>query len=138
MRRKYPSFPLVGGVLVKRGDSFLLVRRGKAPGKGLWSVPGGLVELGERVREAGKREVVEETGLEVEIEELLDVIDNIVYDGKGRICYHYVLIDFLGHTVGGALKIASDITDARWAKIDEISRYPLTKTLERLLEKLTL
>lgn len=136
MRREYPSHPLVGvGVLVKREDQFLLVKRGREPAKGLWSVPGGLVELGEGVREAGKREVEEETGLKVRIGKILDVVDKIVYDRKGKIRYHYVLIDFLGYPISGTLKIASDIIDAQWVRANELSHFPLTKTLKRVLKK---
>jgi ADP-ribose pyrophosphatase len=139
MRRKYPKRPLVGvGVLIKKDDEVLLVKRGSEPARGLWSIPGGLVELGEGVLEAGKREVEEETGLKIEVDALLDVIDNIIRDEKGGVRYHYVLIDFLGHPVGGELKVASDIMDARWVKIGQVNQYQITKTLEKLLRKLGL
>jgi len=136
MKREYPSRPLVGvGVLVKDGDRFLLVKRGREPDKGLWSIPGGLVESGEGIREAGKREVEEETGLKVRIGKILEVVDIIVYDVKGKIHYHYVLIDFLGHPISGNLKIASDIMDARWVKVNELSRFPLAETLKHVLKR---
>ena len=94
MQRKYPVCPLVGvGALIQRGDEFVVVKRENEPAKGLWSIPGGLLELGERIYDGVKREAKEETGLDVEINRLLDVIDNIVYDDNGIICYHYVLID---------------------------------------------
>lgn len=138
-RREYPRRPLVGvRVVIKEGDHILLVRRSVEPGKGLWSIPGGLVELGERVQDAGRREVEEETGLKVEIERLLDVSESLVYDEKGDLRYHYVLIDYLGHPVSGELKFTSDATEGRWVKIDKVHHYPLTETSSITIEKLKL
>ncbi|MFQ6075652.1 MAG: NUDIX hydrolase [Candidatus Bathyarchaeia archaeon] len=139
MRRKYPSRPLVGvGVLIRDGEKSLLVKRASEPSKGLWSIPGGLVELGERVKEAAMREVEEETGLDVEIDRLLDVIDNIIRDDEGKVLYHYIIVDFLGHPVGGELKIASDVADARWVRANEIKQYKITRTLTRLLKRMAI
>ena len=96
--REYPSRPIVGvGVLVKRGDKVLLVRRRFDPGRGKWSIPGGLVELGETVRGAALREVYEETGLNVKLDRLLGVVDYIERDKRGRVRFHYVLVDFLAY-----------------------------------------
>ncbi|MFQ6084694.1 MAG: NUDIX hydrolase [Candidatus Bathyarchaeia archaeon] len=137
MGRTYPDRPIVGvGVAIKRGSRVLLIKRGVEPGLGLWSIPGGVVKLGEQVEEAGKREVREETGLEIEIDGLLDVLDNVIYDERGKIRYHYVLVDFLAHPTGGRLKVASDAQDAQWIDIDKVDQYPLTKTFRRLLQKL--
>lgn len=135
MSRMYPSRPLVGvGVLIRDGERFLLVKRASEPSKGLWSIPGGLVELGEKAEEAARREVMEETGLDVEIEKLLEVIDNIVRDDEGRVLYHYIIVDFLGHPVGGELKATSDVEDARWVRAHEIKEFKITGTLTHLLK----
>jgi 8-oxo-dGTP diphosphatase len=134
MQRKYPVCPLIGvGALIHRGDEIVVVLRETEPAKGLWSIPGGLLELGERVADGVKREVREETGLEVAVDRLLDVIDNIVYDEEGRICYHYVLIDYLCRPSLGDLKAATDVKEARWIKLTDVDRLPTTKTLKRLL-----
>ena len=136
MQRKYPICPLIGvGALIQRGDEFVVVQRKNEPAKGLWSIPGGLLELGERVYDGVKREVKEETGLDVEINRLLDVIDNIVYDDDGKICYHYVLIDYLCSSSHGDLKAATDVKEAQWVKLKDLKHLPTTKTLKRLLLK---
>jgi len=136
MQRKYPVCPLIGvGALIHRGGKIVVVKRENEPAKGLWSIPGGLLELGERVHEGVKREVMEETGLDVEIDRLLDVIDNIVYDDDGKICYHYVLIDYLCSSSQGDLTAATDVTEAQWIKLKDVNHLPTTKTLKRLLVK---
>lgn len=137
MRREYPSFPIVGvGALVRRGDEVLLVQRKHEPGKGLWSIPGGLVELGEKVWDAAKREVEEETGLKIELDGLLGVVDNIVSDEQDRVRFHYVLVDFAAHPVGGELRASADeVSGVLWVKISELYQYPTTYTLKRLLHK---
>ncbi len=136
MQRKYPVSPLIGvGALIHRGDKIVVVKRENEPAKGLWSIPGGLLELGERIYDGVKREVMEETGLDVEIDRLLDVIDNIVYDDDGKICYHYVLIDYLCSSSHGDLKAATDVKEAQWIKLKDVDRLPTTKTLKRLLVK---
>jgi ADP-ribose pyrophosphatase YjhB (NUDIX family) len=139
MQRKYPVCPLIGvGALIHRGDEIVVVKRENEPAKGLWSIPGGLLELGERVYDGVKREVMEETGLDVDIDRLLDVIDNIVYDDDGKICYHYVLIDYLCSLSHGDLKAATDVKEAQWIKLKDVNRLPTTKTLKRLLVKANL
>jgi 8-oxo-dGTP diphosphatase len=138
-RREYPDRPLVGvGAAVMKGDMLLLIKRAKEPGKGLWSIPGGLVELGESVRETARRETMEETGIEVEVGELLGVFDSPTYDEKGRLRFHYILIDFSARPVGGSLKGSSEIQDLKWVRTDEIKQYELTSVLGKLLEKMGL
>jgi ADP-ribose pyrophosphatase YjhB (NUDIX family) len=136
--REYPSSPLVGvGVVVRMDDKILLVQRKKEPGRGLWSIPGGLVELGEKVEDAAKREVKEETGLDVEIEEVIGVFDNIIRDEEGKIRYHYILIDFIARVVGGSLKLSADeLSAARWVNLEEAAQYPTTQSFRLLLRKL--
>ena len=137
MSREYPLQPRVAvGIVVVKNSSVLLVRRGQEPSKGLWSVPGGLVELGETIEEAARREIAEETGISIKIERLLDVANNIVRDGQGKIRFHYVLIDFLGHPLTSSVKPQSDASEARWVKFNELSEYPLTKGATKLIQKI--
>lgn len=134
MKREYPKLPMVAvGGVVKKGNSIVLVKRTHEPGKGFWSIPGGLVELGESVRDAVKREVREETGLEVKIDKLINVVDNIVYDRSKRLKFHYILVDFLVHPVGGKLQ---DASKARWVEAGELSQYRLTKTATKLFREI--
>lgn len=108
----------------------LLVQRGRDPGRGLWAVPGGKVRLGEPMKVAARREVLEETGLEVEIGEAVWVGEYI----EDR--HHIVLIDFAGTVLGGELKAADDALDARWVPVHEASEYPLTTTMYELVDTL--
>ena len=116
MQREFPSAPLIGvsAVVVDRGR-VLLVRRGTEPMKGRWTLPGGLVELGEPLEAAVVREVSEETGLTVEPLELIELLDRIHRDGE-RVRYHYVIADYLCRVTGGALRAASDADAARWVE----------------------
>src|SRR5882724_11702604 len=105
MPREYPDNPLVGvGAVIVRDNRVLLIRRGQAPLLGEWSLPGGVLECGETLREAVAREVREETGLVVETSEMLDVYERLIRSDEGRVRYHYVLIDFLCRPTGGDLK----------------------------------
>ncbi len=120
MKRDYPDRPIVGvGAVVVNGGRALVVRRATEPLKGEWSIPGGMLELGEKLREGVAREVLEETGLKVEVGDVLDVFDSIFPDPDGRTQYHFVLIDFLCHVLGGDLRPASDVSDAKWVTIEE-------------------
>jgi 8-oxo-dGTP diphosphatase len=115
MKREYPDAPLVGvGAIIIEGDRVVLVKRGHAPLLGEWSIPGGMLEVGETLRQAAVREVLEETGLQVEAGELLGVFDRIVHDADERTLYHYVLIDFLCRKITGEPQPAYDAAEARW------------------------
>jgi len=139
MEREYPKYPIVGvGMVVKDGDKIVVVKRKWDPGKGRWSIPGGLLELGEKIRDGAKREVKEETGLETEIDGLIDVEENISYDINNKIRFHYVLVDFFGHPTGGNLRPATDAEDVRWVYLNEIDELPVTNTLKRLILKMSL
>jgi len=120
VKREYPDRPIVGvgGVVVQNGR-VVLVRRAKAPRMGEWSIPGGMLELGETLRDGVAREIEEETGLRVKSEEVLDVFDSIVTDAEGKTQYHYVLVDYLCSVTGGELRAASDVSEARWATREE-------------------
>ncbi|RLI08948.1 hypothetical protein DRO32_01565 [Candidatus Bathyarchaeota archaeon] len=136
MRREYPPAPLVAvAAFVLRGGRFLLVRRAAEPGRGKWSIPGGVVRLGERLREAVVREVAEECGLIVEVVDLLDVVETIIRDEAGRIRFHYVIVDYLARPVGGTLRPSDDALEARWASVEEALGMDITNTLRRLLEE---
>lgn len=138
MKREYPTQPIVGvGALIVHEGKLLLVKRGVDPDKGKWSIPGGAVELGERMREAVIREVKEECGLDVEIalDKPLDAIDNIIMSEDGRLQYHYVLLQFLVRLKGGALRPASDVLDAKWVPFDEVKTYDLTESFRSFFEK---
>lgn len=136
-RREYPVIPLVGvGAVVVSDSKVLLVKRGHEPAKGLWSIPGGLIELGETADAAARREVKEETGVDVVIERLLDVVDNIVYDDRGKIRFHYVLVEFVAHPVTTVARPSSDASDVKWVRFLDLSLYQMTKTARRLLDKL--
>ena len=126
MRRTYPRNPLVGvgGVVIDRGRA-LLIRRGSEPLKGEWSIPGGMVELGEELAEGVRRELKEETGLDVEPIECILVFDRIMKEGE-RVKYHYVIADYLCRRKRGRLRPASDVTDARWVRREDLPQYHLT------------
>ena len=115
MKRTYPEYPIVGvAAILFKGNSVLLARRGKEPGKGDWSPPGGAVELGETLEEALRREIREEVSLEIGIGGLIRLIDRIVYDAQKRIQYHYVIADYWGWILSGTPKARSDISDIRF------------------------
>ena len=123
MRRDYPDRPIVGvGAVVVQNGHALVVRRATEPLKGEWSIPGGMLELGEKLRDGIAREVLEETGLVVEVGEVLDVFDSIFPDAEGKTQYHYVLIDFVCYPTGGTLQASSDVSDAKWVSAGEASQ----------------
>jgi len=136
MRRDYPERPLVGvgAVIVDRGR-VVVVRRSTEPLQGEWSIPGGMLEVGETVREAAAREAREETGLEVETGEVLGVFDRILPDEQGKIRYHYVLIDLLCRRVGGELRAGSDAAEVRWLTAEELKTFAVAEPAAGLLRK---
>jgi len=136
--REYPTRPIVGvGAVIMHEGKLLLVKRGVEPAKGKWSIPGGVVELGEMVRDAVIREVKEECGLDIEIvkETPMDVLDSLVMDDDDRLKYHYVLLQFLARPRGGTLKPSSDVLEARWVSLEDVETYDLTKSLRLFLKR---
>lgn len=121
MQREFPEVPLVGvGAIIIEDSRVLLVKRAHPPLQAEWSIPGGVLEVGELVREAAIREAREETGLTVEPSDLLGVYDRIVRNPAQRVQYHYVLIDFLCHRVAGDLSAASDAAEVRWFSREDL------------------
>jgi 8-oxo-dGTP diphosphatase len=122
LRREYPEAPIVGvGAVVIDGTKVLLIRRGHEPLKGQWSLPGGALELGETLQQGIVREVLEETGLSVIPDEIVEVLDRISKeDASGRVRHHYVLIDFVCRVAGGSLQAASDAEDVRWVDCEQL------------------
>jgi ADP-ribose pyrophosphatase YjhB (NUDIX family) len=134
--RRYPTRPFLGvGALIFEGRSILLVERAKEPLKGYWSLPGGIVEAGEKLDAAIRREVLEETGLEIEIEALFEIFERIMPDAEGRPEYHYVLMDYWCRVTGGQLEAASDVSRAVWATEQELSGYRLTEGTLAVVER---
>ena len=136
MKREYPEFPLIGvGAIIIDGDRVVLVKRAHPPIQGQWSIPGGVLEVGELVREAAVREAREETGLIVEAGELLGVFDRVLRDAQKRVQYHYVLIDFLCRPVGGEFLAASDATEVSWFTREELPGLNLAEDTQQVIEK---
>ena len=134
--REYPEAPRVGvGAVVLKDGHVLLVRRDRPPAEGKWSIPGGLVHLGETTEAAAVREVAEECGLDVRLQGLAGVVERIISDPDGRVQYHYVLIDYVAVLESGELHPGSDAADARWVPIEEIGRYETTEGLAAMVAK---
>ena len=133
--REFPDAPRVGvGAVVLDGDRVLLARRGRAPSAGKWSIPGGLVDLGERLEDAVIREVEEESGLRVRLLGLCGVIDRVVRE-RDAVRYHYVIVDYVAECVGGRLEAGSDAAEVRWVAVSELSQYETTDGLGDMIGK---
>ena len=137
MKRRYPELPItaVAGVVFDEKKRVLLAKRGRAPAKDKWSFPGGVVNIGENLEDALKRELLEETGLEVDIVSLLDVSSRIIKDDDGKVEYHYILLDYLCLAHGTSVKVATDILAAEWVSIEDLSEYDTTGDAERVIRK---
>jgi ADP-ribose pyrophosphatase YjhB (NUDIX family) len=129
--REYPRRPIASAhALVLQGDRVLLIKRAHPPSRGRWSVPGGVIELGETVRDAARRELREECGIEIEIDRVMDVADHVVPDESGRVWFHYVVIYLLARYVGGEARPGSDALAVRWATVEELDAldmHPLAR-----------
>jgi|SRR5579864_2616585 len=136
MAREYPDRPLVGaGAVIVREGRVALVRRGAQPRRGEWSIPGGLVELGETLRQAAEREALEETGLRVKAGEVLEVFESLEHDAAGKVAYHYVVVDFDCQLISGELRPGGDVTAARWAGIDELTALGVSEAATTVILK---
>ena len=133
--REFPDAPRVGvGAVVLDGERVLLARRGRPPGQGKWSIPGGLVHLGERIEDAVVRELEEESGLHVRVLGLCGVIDRVVRE-QDVVRYHYVIIDYLAEAVGGRLQAGSDAAEVRWVAVDDLGQYDTTDGLADMVRR---
>jgi 8-oxo-dGTP diphosphatase len=136
IKRDYPDRPLIGvGAIIVADRRVVVVRRGHEPLKGEWSIPGGVLEVGETLRAGAAREALEETGLVVEPGEVLEVLDRIVRDPQGRVQFHYVLIDFLCRPRAGELHAGGDAEEARWISESELREFPIADSAAAVLRK---
>jgi ADP-ribose pyrophosphatase YjhB (NUDIX family) len=132
--REYPAAPRVGvGVILRRGDEVLLVRRGRPPARGAWSLPGGGQELGETAEAAARRELLEETGLSCGELTLVAHVDSIHRDAAGRIQYQYTILDFAGVYAGGEAVAGDDVVDVAWVRNEDFGRYDLWEEARRVI-----
>jgi len=133
--REFPDAPRIGvGAVVLDGPRVLLARRGRPPGQGKWSIPGGLVHLGERLEDAVVREIEEESGLHVRVLGLCGVIDRVVRE-QDTVRYHYVIIDYVAESVGGRLEAGSDAAEVRWVSITGLDHYDTTDGLADMVHR---
>jgi ADP-ribose pyrophosphatase YjhB (NUDIX family) len=132
-----PSHPVVGiGAVIVDGDRVLLVKRRNPPMQGRWSLPGGRVELGETLHDAAVREVAEETGLDVRVGPLIDVVDRIHRDAAGAVEYHYVLADYVCWPVDDRDPVAAtDAEEVLWATLDELAALGIAKDTLRIIRR---
>ena len=136
MKRRYPKRPIVGvGAVILDEGKILLEKRKNAPGKGKWSIPGGLVDLGESIEQAVIREVKEETGLEVYEPRLVDVVNYVSLGEQGAVRYHFVIVDYLVTVKEGKPKAASDAEALKWVPFNEVEEYNLTKSFRRFFQR---
>ena len=136
VRREYPERPMVGvGGVVISDQRALLIRRGSAPLEGEWSIPGGMLEIGETILEGVQRELLEETAIEVRVLDLIEVFERLTRDEAGKLKYHFVILDYLCEAVRGEARAGSDVTDVAWAREAELNAYSLTPTATRVIQK---
>jgi 8-oxo-dGTP diphosphatase len=135
-RREYPERPMVGvGGVVIVGGRALLIRRGSPPLEGQWSIPGGMLEIGEALSDGVRRELFEETAIEVKVLDLIEVFERITRDESEHVKYHFVIADYLCEMVRGEAQAASDVTDVAWVREGDLEKYSLTETATRVFRK---
>jgi 8-oxo-dGTP diphosphatase len=136
LSRLYPNRPIVGvGVIIVREGKILLERRKNEPGRGKWSIPGGIVELGESLEQTVMRETWEETGLSVGDPEPVDVINQVTLDENGKVKYHFVIVDYFVKLKSGTPKAASDAAELEWVAFEEVEKRDLTKSFRGFFQK---
>jgi 8-oxo-dGTP diphosphatase len=135
VRRRYPDAPLVGvaAAVFNQAGQVLLIQRGRPPGVGNWGIPGGLLDLGEKLHEGARREVKEECSVEIEIGNVAGVFEPITLDASSAVEYHFVVIDFWASYIGGELKAGDDALDARWVDVDQLSAYTMPDDTRRIV-----
>ncbi|HDM23344.1 hypothetical protein DRO02_03970 [archaeon] len=135
MVREYPSHPIVGvAAIVLYKGKVLLVKRAKPPAKGLWSPPGGLPEAGEPLEAAVKREIREETGIEIDVKMPIAIVDVNLKDENGAVKYHYVIMEFLASPLDTKLSSSSDAIEAKWFDINDLGNVRITRSFKLLME----
>ena len=135
--REYPDHPIVGvGAVVIKDNRVLLIKRGHHPGKGLWAIPGGRLELGETLQEAAEREIMEETGLKIKAGKPILSFDAIRKDQAGRVLYHYVIVDLEAKYISGVISAADDAGDAGWFAFSDLDTLVLSSHTLDLLNKI--
>lgn len=134
--REYPERPIVGvgGVVISNGRA-LLIKRGRPPLEGQWSLPGGTLEVGETLTEGVRRELAEETSIAVRVLDLIEVFERIFHDQTGKIQYHFVIVDYLCEIVSGQPRAGSDVVDLAWAAEGELEKFLLTPTATEVIRK---
>jgi ADP-ribose pyrophosphatase YjhB (NUDIX family) len=134
--RRYPKHPLVGvGAILLNRDRILMAQRGKEPLKGWWSLPGGALETGESLADGVRREVREETGLEIRPLGVLEIFERIMRDSNGEAEYHYVLIDYVCRIIGGTLCAGDDVCRVEWVRRSELVKLQITEGTLGVIEK---
>jgi ADP-ribose pyrophosphatase YjhB (NUDIX family) len=134
--REYPDYPRVGvGAVVLYQGRVLLVRRGGQPSSGKWSLPGGLVELGESAVEAIRREIQEECSIDIRVVDVAGVIDRVTRDAQGRVRYHYVLVDYLAYAESEAVVAGTDAAECRWVEIERVGELDTTDGLMDMIRR---
>jgi 8-oxo-dGTP diphosphatase len=137
VKREYPEAPIVAvGVIIRQDDKIVLIRRAKEPSTGCWTFPGGAIELGESLHGAARREAWEETGLLIDVGEVAAVVDNVLRDEDGRVQYHYIIVDYFAHPVGGSLRPGTDVSDARWVRLADLDGLDMTEKAGQLARQL--
>ncbi len=135
LSRRYPDAPMVGvaAAVIRDDGHILLVKRGRPPRAGTWGLPGGLLDLGEKLAAGAQREVLEETGVLCDVHEVVGAFEPLVLDDDGRIEYHYIVIDFWASYVSGQPKASDDAADVAWAAIDELDDYEVNDETQAVL-----
>ena len=136
MRREYCNFPILsaGGVIII-DDEVLIIKRKTEPDAGKWTIPGGAINVGEKIKDGLKREIFEETGLEVEVGNLLDIAEKIFKDSKGKIIYHYVILDYLCKYISGSMRASSNAEELMLVKMCDLDKIELVNGMRRVIEK---
>lgn len=137
VKREYPDRPILAvGAVVVRDGKVLLTKRGREPGRGLWSLPGGAVHPGEELKAAVIRELREECGLEVAVEEVAEVVERMIHDAEGRLQYHYVILDYRTRWLRGDLSLSEEVEEARWVDPADLRYYQMTRGTADVIRRL--
>ena len=136
MKREYYKFPILsaGGVIFI-DDKVVIIKRKTEPDSGKWTIPGGAINVGERIRDGLRREIFEETALKVKVGNLIDIAEKIFKDNEGKIIYHYVILDYICKYISGSMKASSDAEELMLVKMDDLDKFELVNGTMRVIEK---